>query len=571
MPVTLVTQGTPCDRSTGPITVGCILDNLFRQVGLTPDQFDVTAAIDEVKGFVVANRASVTEIVDLLLRVYQTDLIEVDGKIKAKKRGEAIVATITETDLAAKIGGSGQVLPKVQVKRLDSLNLPASGDITYFSQTKDYDSGHQSAVRSTQVDVDDKLTINTNLVLDDDTARQSISRMLYELWVHRESFTFLLTPRFLYLAPGDPINIPYGGNLLRVRIIAMDVSLFGPIPIEAVLDEIGVLTQEATGVPMPENPPLSGTAEDTTLIAFSMNALRDADADTVGFYVVVNGASTGEWPGAVLYLSRDGGATYQPFGDLTDGGTYGVATNTLAAPSPETTGLWDRVNFIDVTITNGDPPASVSEAEVLNGENNVLVGAEVVQYATVTPLGGDDYRLSDLLRGKRGTDPFWGTHGASEQVVFLENGGATFRIEADETLVNKTVKLKAVTVGQLVADAASQDLLITGDEFKPYRGCDLRGDRDMSSNLTITWKRRTRKGGAWSDFVDADLVDTPEAYEIDVYNGLSVVRTISVSAETASYSAADQTTDFGSPQSAIDVKVYQIGRYGRGYALEGTI
>ena len=46
------------------------------------------------------------------------------------------------------------------------------------------------------------------------------------------------------------------------------------------------------------------------------------------------------------------------------------------------------------------------------------------------------------------------------------------------------------------------------------------------------------------------------------------LRTISVTAETASYTAAQQTTDFGSTQSTIYFKVYQVSaQVGRGYAL----
>jgi hypothetical protein len=513
----------------------------------------------------------VTDTIDTLLRVYQTDLVEVDGIILAKKRGENAVATLTDADLGYKFHGGGAE-PAVSVKRIDSLTVPAMADITYFSVAKDYDTGHQRYSRSTLTEVDDQLTFNTTLVLGDTIARQVVTRLLFELWVHRETFSFILGPKHYYLAPGDPIIVPYAGNLLRVRLIAMDVSIFGPIPCEAVLDEIGVLTQTVTGVDMPDNLPVSSIVLDTNLIVFSTNALRDLDAASVGFYAAFGPATDGDWPGCVLYMSQDNGSTYQPLGEFTDASTYGVATNTLAAPSPATSGLWDRTNVVDVTITAGTPPASTSELDVLAGANTVRVGSEVLQFATVTALGGDNYRLSDLLRGQRGTDAFWATHGASEVVLFLENGGATARIEVGEVLLNKTVLLKAVTAGQNVNDATPSSLLITGDEYKCYAGYALRGTRNIGLDLAIGWYRRTRSGGAWVDFIDADLAETTEAYEIDIYNGLSVVRTISgLSVSTTVYTAADQTTDFGSPQAAIDVKVYQIGRYGRGYPLEGTI
>jgi len=46
-----------------------------------------------------------------------------------------------------------------------------------------------------------------------------------------------------------------------------------------------------------------------------------------------------------------------------------------------------------------------------------------------------------------------------------------------------------------------------------------------------------------------------------------VVRTLAASTPAATYSAADQTTDFGGPQASLTFNVYQISaQYGRGIA-----
>ena len=68
------------------------------------------------------------------------------------------------------------------------------------------------------------------------------------------------------------------------------------------------------------------------------------------------------------------------------------------------------------------------------------------------------------------------------------------------------------------------------------------------------------------------LSEESELYEVDILDGSTVVRTIKISSPTASYSAADQTTDFGSAQSSIDVKIYQLSAVvGRGYAAEAAV
>jgi hypothetical protein len=80
-----------------------------------------------------------------------------------------------------------------------------------------------------------------------------------------------------------------------------------------------------------------------------------------------------------------------------------------------------------------------------------------------------------------------------------------------------------------------------------------------SGDWGFTWTRRSRVGGAWTSGTSVPLGEASEAYELDILNGLgAVVRTISVTSPTATYSAADQTSDFGSPQTSLDVVLYQI-------------
>ena len=100
----------------------------------------------------------------------------------------------------------------------------------------------------------------------------------------------------------------------------------------------------------------------------------------------------------------------------------------------------------------------------------------------------------------------------------------------------------------------------------------VKGVRDASGNLTISWVRRSRVDSEWRDGVGIPLGEESEAYDVDILDGGNVVRTIEVTSATASYSSADQTTDFGSAQSSIDVKVYQLSAVvGRGYPAEATV
>jgi hypothetical protein len=104
----------------------------------------------------------------------------------------------------------------------------------------------------------------------------------------------------------------------------------------------------------------------------------------------------------------------------------------------------------------------------------------------------------------------------------------------------------------------------TGAGLRPYSPVHVRGTR-TGGDLTIAWTRRTRVGGdAWSA-ADVPLAEESERYEIDILDGSTVKRTIAATSPTATYSAADQTTDFGTPQPACTIRLYQLAAgYGRG-------
>ena len=69
------------------------------------------------------------------------------------------------------------------------------------------------------------------------------------------------------------------------------------------------------------------------------------------------------------------------------------------------------------------------------------------------------------------------------------------------------------------------------------------------------------------------MSEDTEAYEVDIMDGDTVARTISsLSDESASYTAAQQTADGFTPGDPIDCNIYQLSAaVGRGWPLEATV
>lgn len=519
----------------GRAWVGGILTDIGRQVGLSYDEMTFLDADDTVDGLKLDNRTEARQPVSQLIQVYATDLLERDGQLAALKRGGASVVTIPEDDLAARLWSPTDEPPSpVQVKRLQELELPFRVDLTYHSATKDYEIASQGSLRYSKQHLQEALTLSTALVFTDDAARQKAEELLYRMWLEREGFEFSLPPRYAYLTPGDVITLPVASGTARVRLTRLDLGLPGPIRCEGVLDDVDVLTQVAGGAALTDIGNIAGAVKDTTLIAWSSNAVVDEDADTIGLYVAANGTQTGYWPGAQLWWSRDGGSSYQELAPLENPAIYGEADTVLAAGT--TTGAIDTTNTVDVLMTNG-VPETVSDSEMLAGENRARLGSEIIGFGVVTPQGGGIYRLSRLLRGRRGTDVYWGTHQTGETFVLLEEGLYT-RVEVPDDLVGDPILLKATTAdGQPLAEATAVTLLITGNERKPYSPVAIAGSRDGGNNLTLTWHRRVRSNGDLQDFTDAPLDETTEAYEVKILNGTQKTITAITKATTAQITA----------------------------------
>jgi hypothetical protein len=200
-----------------------------------------------------------------------------------------------------------------------------------------------------------------------------------------------------------------------------------------------------------------------------------------------------------------------------------------------------------------------------------MVGQELIQFLNAIQNSDGSYTLSGLLRGRRGTEWAIGTHAIGETVTVPSTGFV--RVPDALSLRNLTLFYRGVTVGQDPGVVNSQTFTIIGRDLMPYSPVHVKATRDGGNNLSLTWVRRTRIGGGSLSKDPVPLSEQSEAYEVDIFNGSTLVRSITgLSSPAASYSAADQTTDFGSPQSSIAMKVYQLSaQVGKGFPANATV
>jgi hypothetical protein len=211
--------------------------------------------------------------------------------------------------------------------------------------------------------------------------------------------------------------------------------------------------------------------------------------------------------------------------------------------------------------------------EVLNGANAILIGDEYLQFATATLNADGSYLLSDLLRGRRGTDWAVGGHGRGEAVV-LANAAHWVKEPLSAAEIGAKRYFKAITVGGSLM-GTTRSLTYLGRSLMPLAPVHLRGSLGSSpQDWNLNWVRRTRIGGAWANNVaSVALGEENEAYDLEILNSGTVVRSfLGLTSPNALYSESQQIADFGIVQTSLEIRVYQLSAtVGRGFAGSASL
>ena len=559
--------GTPSPRD---VSLATIVSDVCYECGLSDEDIDVADLESRyVHGYARTRPMAGRACIEPLRMVGFFDCVESGRVLKWPTRGKAAVATIDADELGAHEGEEAP--PAVTTKKLSALELPRAIRVHYLAPSRDYEPGEQiSPVRLTTDAVND-VDVDLAAALDDDQAAQ-IAEIIWAdawraRWVHETAIDRYWSP----LEPADAIILPVDGRNERVRIATMTTSDLILKRLELVRDDDGAYESTAVAEVPQHQPGRLISYGSTSLLMLDLPALVEAH-DDAGFYAVASrGGSGTAWAGAVIYRSADSGATWAEVGSVSSEATTGW----IEAPlEPGITGTWDYESAIDVTIATGTLESRSRDA-VLAGANMAAIGVdgrwEIVQFADAELIATNRYRLTTLLRGRRGTEHLIDTSVIDDYFV-LVSGPGVVRLPLSTGQIGATMLYRAVTIGTSMASAPTSSFVGHGMALEPFSPVHVLGARDSSEDVAITWTRRDRIYQTMRSGVELPNSEVNESYSIDIMDGSSVVRTLTSSTPSVVYTAADQTTDFGAPQSEVTVHIYQLSAFvGRGTPAEATI
>lgn len=540
---------------------------------LSGGDVDVTALTSSVRGYRIGSVGTLRSALEPLQASWPFDVVQRGYKLTFKPRGGASVATIAAGDFDARGTSQEPGVQITQAREVDS-QLPRRLTVRYLDSAREYDAGSQYAERLSSSTIRETV-VDLPIVLDAAEAAGKAEVLLYAAWLARLQISFNLPATYLHLEPADVVTLPTPEGSITVRLTNVNYTSDNRVECRATLERAAVYTPAALGV-------APGTTGPTTLTPLgpSTYALLDlprlgSSQDGVGFPVAMCGADSA-WPGGALMRSADAGATWdQPLDFAPPGATIGVATTTIGVVESR---LIDAASRLTVTLTSGTL-SDVSELAMLAGANHFAYGAagrwEIIAARSCTLQSGSTYILSNLLRGRFGSEWAMGLHATSDVVVLLDSADLQV-LPLTNADIGAARLFRAITSGRDFSTDSDRAMTYAAVNLKPLSPVLLNGSRDPgTADWSLTWTRRTRKGGEWLDGVDAELGEAAEAYDIEVYadgSYATLKRTITASSPSCAYSSADQVTDFGGNQSTLYLKVYQrSATVGRGYPLTTAI
>lgn len=572
--------GQKCSTAVDQVSIADVIEQICAATGITAiAQVDAEDLRDVlIDGYALASIMTARDALTPLRSVGFWDCVESGRTLRFVSRGKDSVATISQTDLGAADADSGEnAAPAVSTDRMQDVDLPRRIRVHYIATSRDYGDGQQQSLARITTKAVNDTDVQLAVAMNDDMAAQIAEVLWADAWAGRQSYTINLDRSYLPLEGADCIHLPTDGDLVRARILSISDASALLRKISLIEDDNQAYVSHAIG--QPPQIPLSTIklASSTNLLLLDLPALADSD-DDAGIYGIADEAVDGTaWAGAIVFRSIDGTNGWTQLAVFTLQAPRGI----LLAPAPAgPSDTWDRGSQLLVELDYGPDLENRTEADLLNGANAAAIGAngrwEIIQFATATPtgdVGSNQYRLTNLLRGRRGTEAQIGTAQAGDYFVVISTG-AVNRLPIDIANLGVSYIYRAVTIGKPFAEGIDQTFAGHGRALVPFSPVEPSLDRADSGELTLSWIRRSRLGQELRSGVDIPLSEATEAYDVEILAAGSpdqVLRTYRASAQSVVYSEADQVSDHGIVLQIgqhLHAKIYQVSEtVGRGPPL----
>jgi hypothetical protein len=531
------------------------------------DVTDIESITTPVYALTVSQVSAPRVTIEMLMGCYFFEAFARGNVLHFRKRAGAAVATIPYEDLGWHAQGQSQPEAFGRVAG-DSLPLPVQIALVYSDVNSDHQTDTQwsDRVQGAQGSI---AVFQVPLGLTPSIAKIIADARLADMYAALRTAHIGLSLAYSRYEPTDVFIVEsHDGSQFRMRSLKR-VDSESVIDHDLVLDDATIFEQLGLTV--------GGTGAQTIVLPvpftemeiLDIPLLRDAD-NSPGLYVATKG-TTDQWRTADLFDSPDD-VNYTYLQTVDAEATFGTCTTTLGDWTGGT--VMDEMSHVTVNVDRGILSSTTYADMLLNlSVNMAVIGNELVQYRDATLIATGIYKLTGLLRGRRGTEWAMLDHTAGERFVALGTTGMRF-LPLQVSDLNRERYYKAASAGQQLSAADEQAVTPVAINLEPFSPVGLAANRDDPAMTLLTWIRRTRLstrvGGDNPPVIP--LGEATEEYLLEIFDGTTIVRTETVTTPEFEYTDTMQIADFGSMQDPITFRVRQVSAIaGPGYPAEASV
>jgi hypothetical protein len=499
--------------------------------GLTPALAGYAAGGDSV-------RAALEELAQLA----GLSLADEGGELALTSPDAASARVLTGSALGARTDGAGG---QDEYVRGGERSAPGEVSLAYYDPARDYQTGLQRVKRPGGFGAERRAVA---AALDAADAKALALARLETLAAARETAKLHLSPAFLGLAAGSLLRLPDRPGLWRVARVTCERLVVTAELVRAAGGTQGPLAA-APGRPIAQ-PDLEAGA--TRLVLLDLPIPGEESRSGPGLLAAASGGAG--WRSAPLSLSWDGGSGWADIGATAAPALIG---RTLTAPGPAQSALLDSRGSVEVELLNEAMwLENRSDAALAAGANLAAVGPELIQFGMAEPIGPRRFRLSRLLRGRRGTEWAAGLHLPGEDFVLIDPP-TLLRVDLPLASIGSEAALLPAGLGD--EEATPARLTITGEALRPPSPVHARAEALEDGDILLTWVRRSRLGWDWPSSLDTPLAEEREAYRVAIGSG-TATRTWEVGEPSFVSTGADRAAaGLALPAQA---RIAQLGTFG---------
>jgi hypothetical protein len=540
-------EGAPIDRLARELAATIATDEL------AIERSDICGFVD---GYVLDRIMSPREAIEPLSALFGFDAVVSGRSLRFVGRNGRPARTIGDDDLVPAKDGT-----LVTLTRAQESELPHEIALSFSDSEFDYRTGRALSRRLEGHSLRQS-EAQAAVMIHRANAQRLVDAWLQDIWVGRETASFSLRPGLAQLEPGDVVSLErVPGKLFQITRIADGArrEVLARAVDGSVYDAPAARTTRASLKP----PGVLGPPRVVVL------DLAIADADAALSYVA---AYADPWPGA-LAIWRRLGMSFENIGLIEKRATIG---ETLDVLPPGPVARFDNGASLTVKLASGSL-SSVDDASALALRSAMAIrgadGAwEIFAFTQAELVAEKTYRLSRLVRGIGGEEALAKRSApAGSTVVLLDDAVVPLAKGSAELETPRTYRIGPADRDYGDPTYVEASIAATRKALMPYAPTHARARR-TAEGVAISFVRRGRlDADAWEP-VDIPLGEASEAYELEIALPSGGVRTLAGATTSILYPASDELADFGAPQSAFSVAIFQIGaNVGRGFPLVRTL